>query len=153
MSDNVGEITAQEQRRGMLISLLQQAQERDGYVSSEAMKEIGRAAGISPNIVFGVTTFYAQFRLAPRGKHTMKVCLGTACHVRGAERILDAVERKIGIKPGETTLDRQFSLERVACFGSCALAPVMVVDEEDVYGRVTTSDVEKVVTKYQGEAQ
>jgi len=94
--------------------------------------------------VYGVSTFYAQFKFTPTGKKRVKVCRGTACHVRGGARILREVEKRLGIKPGETTADMEYSLETIACFGSCALAPVMVVDK-DVYGRMTTTKVGQIL--------
>ena len=111
------------------------------------MAEISSYLGISENDIYSVASFYAQFRFQRPGDHTIKVCLGTACHVRGGERIADSVERELGIKPGETTEDFKFSMERVACFGCCALAPVLVVDE-DVYSRVTPVKVKEILDKY-----
>ena len=123
-----------------LIPILQAAQERFGYLPEEVMAGIARFLKLPPSAVYGVGTFYAQFKLTPTGKRTVKVCRGTACHVRGADRILQEIERRLGIKPGETTSDLEYSLETIACFGSCALAPVMVVDKT-VYGRMTPPKV------------
>jgi len=103
--------------------------------------------GVSESEVYGVASFYAQFRFERQGEHTIKVCQGTACHVRGGRRILETVEQEVGIQPWETTEDYKFSLERVACFGSCALAPVMVVDKT-VYGRMTTAKARKTLAEY-----
>jgi NADH-quinone oxidoreductase subunit E len=119
-----------------LIPILQAAQEKFGYLPEEVMAGIARFLKLPPSAVYGVSTFYAQFKLTPTGRRTVKVCRGTACHVRGADRILQEIEKKLGIKPGETTSDLAYSLETIACFGSCALAPVMVVDKT-VYGRMT----------------
>jgi NADH-quinone oxidoreductase subunit E len=119
-----------------LIPILQAAQEKFGYLPEEVMAGIARFLKLPPSAVYGVGTFYAQFKLTPTGRRTVKVCRGTACHVRGADRILQEIEKKLGIKPGETTSDLAYSLETIACFGSCALAPVMVVDKT-VYGRMT----------------
>jgi NADH-quinone oxidoreductase subunit E len=130
--------------RDNLIPILQDVQERLAYLSPEAVRQVSDYLGLSENDVYGVATFYAQFRFHPPGKHHIRVCQGTACHVRGGSRILEAVSRKIGIGPGETTDDKEFSLERVACFGSCALAPVVVVDEK-VHGRMTTKKTEKLI--------
>jgi NADH-quinone oxidoreductase subunit E len=127
-----------------LIPILQAAQERFGYLPEEVMAGIARFLKLAPSAVYGVGTFYAQFKLNPTGKRIIKVCRGTACHVRGADRILQEIERKLGIRPGETTSDREYSLETIACFGSCALAPVMVVDK-DVYGRMTPPKVAKIL--------
>ena len=127
-----------------LIPILQAAQERFGYLPEEVMAGIARFLHMSPGTVFGVITFYAQFKLNPTGRRTVKVCRGTACHVRGASRILQEVEKELDIKPGETTEDLEYSLETIACFGSCALAPVTVVDKT-VYGRVTPQRVKQIL--------
>ena len=133
-----------EGQKGALIPLLQKVQERYGYLSRETVEAIAEFLHITPNEVYGVATFYAQFRLSPQGRHVVKVCQGTACHVRGGRRILDAVQSELGIEAGETTPDYTFTVERVACFGSCALAPVMVIDK-DVYGRMTPSRVKQLL--------
>ncbi len=133
--------------RGALIPVLQKVQEELGYLSEEAVEEIAKFLGIPFSEVFGVASFYAQFRFTRCGEHTVKVCQGTACHVRGGARILATVERGLGIQTGGTTEDYRFSLERVACFGSCALAPVMVIDK-DVYGRMNTTKAKQILTKY-----
>ncbi len=99
---------------------------------------------VTPNEVYGVATFYAQFRLSPQGRHVVKVCQGTACHVRGGRRILDTVLSELDTEAGGTTPDYKFTVERVACFGSCALAPVMVVDK-DVFGRMTPARVKQLL--------
>jgi NADH-quinone oxidoreductase subunit E len=132
--------------RGFLIPILQEVQESDGYVSPEAVDEIGAFTGVSPGEIFGVASFYAHFRFTKPGKHTIKVCRGTACHVRGSARIQEAVERQLKIKAGETTPDGLFSLERVACFGCCALAPVVVMDK-DVHGRMTSTKAQILLRK------
>jgi NADH-quinone oxidoreductase subunit E len=128
-----------------LIPILQAAQERLGYLPEEVMAGIARFLKLAPSAIYGVGTFYAQFKLNPTGKRIIKVCRGTACHVRGADRILQEIERKLGIRPGETTSDLEYSLETIACFGSCALAPVMVVDK-DVYGRMTPPKAAQILT-------
>jgi len=129
-----------------LIPILQEAQEQFRYLPSEVMLEIADFLKVPPSTVFGVSTFYAQFKLTPSGRSTVRVCRGTACHVRGGARILRELERRLGIKPGETTDDLEYSLETIACFGSCALAPVMVVDRS-VYGRMTTTKVGNILTE------
>ena len=133
-------------RQGIIIPALQAVQEKLGYLPDVAMEEIGQVAGVSANTVYGVTSFYSQFRFIKPGEHMVKVCLGTACHVRGAMGIIDSLKREIGIDPGQTTTDGKFTLEEVRCFGSCALAPVIVVDEE-VYGNVTTTKAKEIVDK------
>ena len=131
-------------QRDELIPILQEAQERFGYLPAEVMSGIARFLRLSGGTVFGVATFYAQFKFTPTGKRIVKVCRGTACHVRGAPRILDETEKRLGIRPGETTTNLEYSLETIACFGSCALAPVVVVDD-DVYGRMTPTKVGKIL--------
>ena len=129
---------------GDLIPILQEAQERFGYLPEGVMAGIAKFLRLPEGNVFGVATFYAQFKFTPTGKRMVKVCRGTACHVRGGARILNEVERQLGIKPGETTDDLEYSLETIACFGSCALAPVVVIDKT-VYGRMTTKKVAEVL--------
>lgn len=130
-----------------LIPILQKFQEKMNYLPEGAISEIAEFLGISKNEVFGVASFYTMFRFIPPGEHIVKVCLGTACHVLGGEKILETLERELGIHPGSTTKDSKFSLERVACFGCCALAPVMLIDK-DLYARVTTEKVKKILNLY-----
>jgi NADH-quinone oxidoreductase subunit E len=134
-------------RRSELITTLQKIQAQEGYLSQEALIAAAKACEVSANEAFGAATFYAQFRFQAPGKHTIKVCLGTACHVRGGTRILEDLERDLDIPGGGTTADRLFSLEHVACFGSCALAPVMVVDDK-VYGRMTPARAREILKNY-----
>jgi NADH-quinone oxidoreductase subunit E len=130
-----------------LIPMLQENQKVLGYLPEWALLEISRLTGLRPAKVFGVATFYAQFRLHPIGKHIIRVCRGTACHVRGSNRMLKEIQSRLQIAPGETTKDRLFTLETVACFGSCALAPVLVVDDT-VYGRMNPSKAMAVLDQY-----
>ena len=130
--------------RSDLIPILQDVQAALGYIPPEAMTQMAEFLKLPESTVYGVVTFYAQFYMTRQGKHKIKVCQGTACHVRGARRIMAAVRKKLGINPGETTEDYQFTIERVACFGSCALAPVMVVDGK-VYGRMTPQKAERLL--------
>ena len=127
-----------------LIPLLQETQEKFRYLPAEAMREISRFLRIPESTVYGVCTFYAQFKLTPLGRKIVKVCRGTACHVRGGTKIMEEVEKELGIKAGETTGDLEYTLESIACFGSCALAPVMVIDK-DVYGRMTPAKVKNIL--------
>ena len=131
-------------KREELIPILQETQEYFGYLSLEVMQKMAGFLKIPESAVFGVSTFYAQFKFTPTGRRKVKLCRGTACHVRGAPRILDEVVKRLGIKPGETSDDMEYSLETIACFGSCALAPVMVVDS-DVYGRMTPKKVSEIL--------
>ena len=130
-------------QRDDLIPILQETQEALGYLPSEAMEKIASFVGVSPGVVLGVATFYAQFKRVPSGKTKVSVCRGTACHVRGGARILKEVERRLGIKPGETTEDMEYSLETVACIGACALAPNITINV-DVHGQMTTKKVGEI---------
>ena len=126
-----------EKDRSNLIPILQEAQELEGYLSRDALEKVADYLDLSLNDVFGVASFYTLFKFIPPGRCQVKVCQGTACHVRGSSLIMEELCDKLGIKPGETTADRAFSLESVACYGSCALAPVMIVDEK-VHSQMTT---------------
>jgi len=132
--------------RSLLITILEKAQEELGYLPPEAMEDIARHLRMSNSEVFGVATFYNFFRFIPAARHEIKICLGTACHVRLGDQIYDAVALELGVEAGQVTPDNKFSLERVACFGSCALAPVMVVDKT-VYGRVTPSKARDILKR------
>lgn len=127
-----------------LIPMLQAVQGSLGYLPEKALLEIASLTGLPSSKVFGVATFYAQFRLQPTGKHIIRVCRGTACHVRGSGRILRHIMSCLQVAPGGTTVDRLFTLETVACFGSCALAPVVVIDER-VYGRMNPLKVQAIL--------
>ncbi len=127
-----------------LIPLLQEAQEEFRYLPEEALQEISRFLRVPESAVFGVITFYALFKLVPSGRKIIRVCRGTACHVRGGPGILSEVEKQLGVKAGETTKDFEYTVETIACFGSCALAPVMVVDKT-VYGRMTPARVREIL--------
>lgn len=131
-------------KRENLVSVLQDIQEKDGFISPEAVKKCAEYFSVSEADVYSVASFYAQFKFKKPGKHTIKVCKGTACHVRGSGSLLAALEERLGIKEGETTPDGLVSLERVACLGACALAPAMVVDEK-VHARVTLAEIEKIL--------
>jgi len=127
-----------------LIPILQQVQQAFGYLPEEAMSRVAEFVDVPECTVFGVATFYAQFKFVPVGRNVFKVCRGTGCYVKGAPRILDELEKLLGIKDGETTPDLEYTLETVACFGSCALAPVMVVNDR-VYGRMTADKVKEIL--------
>ena len=132
--------------RNELIPILQDVQDAFGYIPRETMTETARFLNIPESAVYGVVTFYAQFYLMRQGKHKIRVCQGTACYVRGGRRIMQVVRKKLGIKPGETTEDYEFTLERVACLGSCALAPVVVVDDK-VHGVMTPAKTEELLAR------
>jgi NADH-quinone oxidoreductase subunit E len=127
-----------------LIPILQETQEQFRYLPAPAMKEIGRFLGMPESTVYGVSTFYAQFKLTPLGRKIIRICRGTACHVRGASKVLSEMEKQLGIKQGETTDDLEYTLETVACIGACALAPTMTIDKE-TYGKMTTKKVAEVL--------
>jgi len=134
-------------QQGSLIPMLQAVQERCGYLSQNAISKVAEALGLSPHNVFGVATFYTQFRFNRPGEHEIKVCLGTACHVKGGENVMGTVQRNLGISHGETTEDGKFSLDRVACIGCCALAPVLVVDDK-IYGNISASGAQETIEAY-----
>ena len=135
-----------------IISSLQEMEERYGYLPQPAMDELARLSGQPVAKFYGVATFYGQFHLQPHGKHTVRVCRGTACHVRSAPAILAAVSRSLGIEDGQTTEDMLFSLETIACLGACALSPVMVVDGK-YYGKMTPPRVGKILQRLSEEAK
>jgi len=130
-----------------LISILQDVQSECNYLPEDAIRHVAKSLGLPLIQVYGVATFFKAFSLTPRGKHTISVCLGTACHVRGAPMVLDELERRLGVKSGETTQDLQFTLESVNCLGACALGPVVVVDDK-YYGQMNAGKVKKVLAKY-----
>ncbi|MDZ4160140.1 MAG: NADH-quinone oxidoreductase subunit NuoE [Anaerolineaceae bacterium] len=141
--------------RNALIPLLQRVQAQEGYVSKEAITAISRHLRLSTSEIFGVLTFYTQFRLKPLGRHTIKVCRGTACHVRGAPFIINAVEDELNLDGAEdTTPDGDFTFEKIACFGACALAPVVVIDEQ-TQGAMTPDKMRRLLRKItdQGKGQ
>jgi len=129
--------------RSNLIPILQCAQQEFGYLPEETMQAIADFLHIANSTVYSVSTFYTQFKLVPSGKKVIRVCRGTACHVRGGARILREVERQLGIKPGETTDDLEYTLETVACVGACALAPTITVGNE-THGQMTTKRVKEL---------
>lgn len=133
--------------RGALIPVLQKAQDIYGYLPKPVLETIADELGVPVAEVFGVVTFYAQFHLNPRGKNIIRVCQGTACHVRGASGILDAIAGHLKIKAGETTKDLSFTLETVACLGACGLAPVIMVNDE-THGRLTPDAVPGILDSY-----
>ena len=132
---------------GALIPVLEEAQRRLEYLPVSVQKRIARGLNLPFNRVYGVVTFYSFFTMTPRGKHTIRVCLGTACYVRGGKRIAEIVKREFGINEGETTKDRMFTFEAVRCLGSCGLGPVVVVDE-DIHGRVKPAKFKDLVQQY-----
>lgn len=139
-------------KRGALTPILQRVQEEFGYLPEDALKEIATFLKIPRSQVFSVATFYAHFYLARRGDHLVRVCQGTACHVRGASDILETAQYRLGIKTGHTTDDYKYSLERVACVGSCAMAPVVMIDD-DVYPKMTAFKMNKLLAEQEEKAE
>lgn len=132
---------------GDLIPVLQRTQAAYGYLQPEAIGKISRWLKMSENEIYGVATFYAQFRFHPPGKHHIKVCLGTACHVQGGEQILETAKTHLDVETGETTKDGQFDIDRVACLGCCALAPVVTVDDK-TYSQMSVLKVQELLDEY-----
>ncbi|MFC1888408.1 NADH-quinone oxidoreductase subunit NuoE [Thermodesulfobacteriota bacterium] len=134
--------------RRHLIEILHRIQEKLGYIPAAAIEETARFIGIPATRAYGVATFYNSFRFVPPGRHHIKVCMGTACHIKGGQAILNVWENKIGITDGQVTEDREYSLGRVACVGCCAMAPVCVVDD-DIRGNMMTSNVDGFLLKFE----
>jgi len=133
-----------EDKQKELIHILHNVQSKYGYIPPQAITAIAKYLKISEGEIYGVVTFYKAFSLEPRGKHLVTICMGTACHVRGAPSILDEFERQLNIKSGETTEDKKFTLETVNCVGACALGPIAIADEE-YHGQLKTREVEKII--------
>lgn len=135
--------------RGALIPILQELQERIGHLPKSLLREIGERLTIPYSEIAGVVSFYSLFSTVPRGNHTIRTCLGTACYVRGGKELLSALEKHLGIRVGDTTGDRQFSLEVGRCFGACGLAPVVMIDD-DVHQRVKPAKIGELLAQYKG---
>jgi NADH-quinone oxidoreductase subunit E len=131
-----------------LIQILLNIQSENHWLPKEVLERVSERLQVPMNQIQHITTFYKSFSMVPKGRHEVHVCMGTACHVRGAQRVLDTVEEQIGIKPGETDVDLKFSLETVNCIGCCALGPVMVVDGE-YHGNIAPAQLEEVLNKYE----
>lgn len=136
---------------GEVISVLEDIQEREGYLPREILEQVSEKMKVPLSQLFSMATFYSAFSLKPRGKHTLYVCLGTACHVRGGARIIKGLSKQLEIKPGDTTEDKNFTLETLRCIGCCSLAPVIKVDNDDVYGYNTVDKIRGIVDKYKEE--
>lgn len=134
--------------KGALIPVLQEAQDIYGYLPADVLRQISLELKIPLSQVFGVVTFYAQFHLKPRGRNIIRVCLGTACHVRGGAKILETIQKEIGVADGETTEDLRFTLESIACIGACGLAPVIMVND-DTHGRLTPDKIGAILAQYE----
>ncbi|HOI30065.1 MAG TPA: NADH-quinone oxidoreductase subunit NuoE [Melioribacteraceae bacterium] len=136
--------------RSNLIPILQDVQEQYGFLPEKALKDISCHLSIPLSSVYGVATFYNQFRLTPLGKNIIRVCRGTACHVKNSANILIALEHELGICAGQTSRDKLFTLETVACIGACSIAPVININDE-YYGRITVKEIPKIISKYRKE--
>lgn len=133
--------------KGAMMPVLQKAQDIYGYLPIEVQKIISDETGTSLEEIYGITTFYSQFALNPKGKYSIAVCLGTACYVKGAQDLVDRITLKLGLTPGSTTPDGKYSLDATRCIGACGLAPVLTVNDE-VYGRLTKEDIDGILAKY-----
>ena len=140
-------ITSLPRTPASVIPLLQQIQEAEGFISEEAVEWVARHTGSPVSVVYGVATFYSQFRLKRPGKHTIRVCEGTACHVLGSGTVLERLTEELGIQMGETTDDGLFTLESVRCLGCCSLAPAVMIDDK-THGRVTQDSILKILETY-----
>ncbi len=138
----IGDISSNE-----LVPILQKIQQAYGYLPRSVLMDMSKKTGITISQIYGVATFYEQFHLEAHGRHTIKCCRGTACHVKGAPNIADAIERVINVGPGETTDDMKFTFETVACLGTCFLAPVIMVDN-DYYGHLAVDDIKGILERY-----
>jgi len=136
--------------RSNLIAMLQDIQGIYGYLPEQALIDVADFVGMPLSSVYGVSTFYNQFRLTPLGKNVIRVCRGTACHVKNSANILSAIETELNVKAGETTRDKLFTIETVACIGACSIAPVINVNEE-YYGRLTVKEIPKILSKFRKE--
>ncbi len=134
-------------KKGELIRVLHRAQEIFGYLPAEVQQFIGKKLGVSTAKVFGVVSFYSYFTMLPKGEHPISICLGTACYVRGAEKIRDEFCKQLDLEEGKTSADGKFSIDALRCVGACGLAPVVLVGEK-VYGRVKPEDVKKIIKEY-----
>lgn len=134
--------------RSDLIPVLQDIQEECGYISQDSIKAVSAYLGLPTSKIYGVATFYNQFRLSPPGRHLIQVCRGTACHVKGSLGLLEALERELGIKVSQTTRDKRFTLETVACLGACSIAPVICVDG-NFHGRLDIANLSDILEQYQ----
>jgi len=130
-----------------IIAILQDIQSTANYLPQKALREVSKSMDIPLTRIYAIATFYKAFSLRPRGRHSIHVCLGTACHVRGGQRVLEYLERKLGVKSGQTTRDLMFTLERVNCLGACAMGPMMVVDQKYL-GKVKIDKIESILKKY-----
>lgn len=140
-------IEEQKKKPGPLMPVMQKAQSLFGALTFDVQQLIADELGVPMSDVYGIATFYSQFALEPKGKHVISVCLGTACYVKGVEKVMEELAEDLGVKPGETTEDNNFTLQPTRCLGCCGLAPVMMIDDQ-VYGRLVPSDIPEILMKY-----
>ncbi len=133
---------------GVLINVLHKAQEIFGYLSEEVQQHVSEKLNVPLSQVYGVVTFYNFFTMKPKGKHQIRVCLGTACYVKGADKIMERLQDELGVPMNQPTADGKFSIHAVRCLGACSMAPVVLIGEDDYYGRVTPDEVSKILDKY-----
>jgi len=138
-------------KKGILINVLHKAQELFGWLPQEVQDHVAKKLNIPPSVVYGVVTFYNFFSTKPKGKHQIKICLGTACYVKGADRVMERFLSELGVEESEVTKDGKFSVHGVRCLGACSMAPVVLVGEKDFYGKVTPDMVPGIIKKYKGE--
>ena len=141
--ESIGDVTP-----GDLIPILQQVQDQYGYLPQDVLVEVSQHTAIPISRIYGVATFYEQFYLKPHGRHTIKCCRGTACHVNGVSKIIDTISQQLGIEASQTTADGRYTFETVACLGTCFLAPVMMVDD-DYYGNLKSDQIKDILEKYE----
>ena len=148
VEEKVNQVLEKHQRdKALLVDILQDIQAEIGYLPKEALEEASRGLGLPASRVYSVATFFKAFSLTPRGRHLINVCMGTACHVRGAVKVLEKIEQVLGVKRGETTKDLKFTLETVNCVGACALGPMVIVGE-DYHGEMTPEGIVSVLKEY-----
>lgn len=135
-------------KKEMIIPVLQKVQEHYGYLPRPAMEQVSRRMLIPMSRLYGVATFYAQFKMRPRGRYIIRICKGTACHIQGSPKIAERIEENLGIQSGETTSDLRFTLEEVACIGACALAPVIMINDNP-HGRLTPDKIKDILNNYE----
>ncbi|ABR31026.1 NADH dehydrogenase (ubiquinone), 24 kDa subunit [Thermosipho melanesiensis BI429] len=140
-------------KKGILINVLHKAQELFGWLPKEVQTHVAEKLKIPPSVVYGVITFYNFFSTKPKGKHQIKICLGTACYVKGADRVMERFLNELNVKEGEVTKDGNFSVHGVRCLGACSMAPVVLVGEKEFFGKVTPDMVPGIIKKFQGEGK
>ena len=147
LKEYIEQIKSKENPESYLIAILHKAQELFGYLNKEVMDEVASSMNIPTAHIWGVATFYHYFNLKPKGKHVISVCMGTACYVKGAEDVLNAIKEELKIGVGGTTEDKQFSLSEARCLGACGIAPVVMIDDK-IYGELTAKKVKEIIRNY-----